>query len=851
MKKSFFKSWKFTALLIVALLCELGVAAFLKPGFMLNGEEEAYFSAEDFFKEYNTKEKAKELEEYQPEITLSSSPTNPLLVDVDYTAEDFANAPAYKATVSNEQPVAVFPEFGIKVDFGVIGNLDNGPDELIVKKLPVKNDGKTGDPLYAYDFSLASGRHEFPLSVKITIPRKAPKDCFSNVLYFNDKTHQCEQLYYEESADGNSYIVSIKHFSEVLEAVYQELFKKGESYRDFINNDVRNGLQKFDPYNGVFIQTNLDKTPESFKPVTVCAFPDFRDIIMHKTEESEKILELYKKAGAMANASKASEYVRKKLGNSVDDKYRTIMMVQGYRNDLKGMTLSFLSMIKKIPEKVADKVGNLLTLYSSIVLFDKVMAQMDDDATLEEIWDNNRFAIAGLGVAIVGIVAGAVSAPVLATACTIIGATITVGSWLSDFINSKMVYKDYTDTLSEEVYRKYMRLPNEKLVPGVTLKLTGEGWATAIEQIFNRNISTPERIADEITKLYNDYAYSFWTDLTDRERSLFFVKTLKEDDDLKEMRNRLIIAGKKDFVANPGKEAIDKFCEKTKEVLMRKTNICIYRVYKDYYAQQLTKMYNEFNNKLVPLLNQLIIIKPKDTSLAYNDPLTKSRYFPQIPDVAIGEPGFDRTDVFRPEMEFTDVLQDPVIRPCNKRNVELDPKVYMGLKADKYRETVLTTTVYHYLQFGCPKNVLIHGNGKDLEDVMGTLEFNEGASEYMNSVYALIKFDGGSGVDFDQFNGVWEYVHEENNKVVEGNGIFLRVQDTFFYAEKNPNEKLRTLTTKKYSYDRRTNTLTLYHDRFKGNECSFRIIDGKPRRLRTVSDDGDNVTTLTYKCPVN
>ncbi|MCR5683380.1 MAG: zinc ribbon domain-containing protein, partial [Clostridiales bacterium] len=204
----------FLSLLLAAQVC---VAAFRYPGFLrgkiggTQGKTDGESSSEtgefgdalaDLLDMLGmTEEDLAGLAEIMPTATAENSPGNPAFYDVTFTEAEYAAAKTLTAPVSWESPEADFPEFGIHVNMKP-WNLEYEEDTLTVKQMPVKDDPVTGARLYIYDYSLASGQHEFLTDVEITAP--VVGDDFYGFVVFNEDTGKWESAYCELSEDGKT-----------------------------------------------------------------------------------------------------------------------------------------------------------------------------------------------------------------------------------------------------------------------------------------------------------------------------------------------------------------------------------------------------------------------------------------------------------------------------------------------------------------------------------------------------------------------------------------------------------------------------------------------------------------------
>ena len=153
----------------------------------------------------------KDGKEYDEDLFIGAD-TDPENVNIVFSADEIAKAKETRAAVTAEKTSATFGS--IKVEMSPY-NLLNGDDELIVKQLGKKQDADSGCSIEAYDFSLASGTHEFCYNVVIDFPVEKNDDTYTEFVYYNESSKKWEGLYSEISDDGKYYHVYINHFTPV------------------------------------------------------------------------------------------------------------------------------------------------------------------------------------------------------------------------------------------------------------------------------------------------------------------------------------------------------------------------------------------------------------------------------------------------------------------------------------------------------------------------------------------------------------------------------------------------------------------------------------------------------------
>lgn len=213
-------------ILVVAMLAELGIAGFKYPGFLRSRE-----SSGD-----GTSVSLRPTASAAPVPTGGSggigTPTgsgadaafdeeedSPFTeaISLRYTPEQIASAPAVTAEVSWQEPVVQAGEVEVLLNSW---NLDEETDTLVVKALPELSAGEEGWCIRAYDFSLASGQHEFPTDVAITIPRET-EGLLGGCVWYNAAEDRWEDVYSEPTEDGAGYTLYVDHFSLLGEKTYK------------------------------------------------------------------------------------------------------------------------------------------------------------------------------------------------------------------------------------------------------------------------------------------------------------------------------------------------------------------------------------------------------------------------------------------------------------------------------------------------------------------------------------------------------------------------------------------------------------------------------------------------------
>lgn len=553
----------FLSLVMVAEFC---VAAFKYPGFLrkdgggsglisggghVSKEVDAY-AAEILGSIGVTQDQLNALLSEPIEATPENSPGNPKFIKTAYTAEDYANAKTLTAEVSRENPTADFPEFGIHVDLKP-WNLDNETDTLIVKKLPAKTDAATDCDLYTYDYSLASGQHEFYTDVEITAPLQGTPSAFDGVLHLNEETGVWEAVYCELSEDGLSYTAYLRHFSGATERTNRKL-------KD-LTGQVEQGIEQF-KLNG---ETIFRILPTEYRPkyqnsntflyqIGIRSGWKIEDFFSQQTKDSLRLYDniLHKTGGIPAEAGEAESW-----GTLI---YKTDASSVGMTEIENNFSETEVwRKIKSIKGASAgwQSLGAVFSVVGLSSLFMRITDQFERGVNLDKIFSSNKWNFVSAAASAAGLFCAAckaigvtaiagVSLTSVATGAAVVGAAVfaytTVDGWAEASATAKKplgnprtieeaAYHYFLSTYAtdpseqtDEDYeissaRTFTRLMNENWTSfdsshfqGVcTLDIRGNGWAKALSYLFEKYRDDPETLAKMIEKLHGGFIDQFWT----------------------------------------------------------------------------------------------------------------------------------------------------------------------------------------------------------------------------------------------------------------------------------------------------------------------------------------------------
>ena len=486
------------------------------------------------------------------EATPENSPGNPAFIEVSFTDAERASAPSQSMKVTRENPTAYFSDFGITIDLKW-WNLENEEDTLTVKRLPSKTDAVTGMELYTYDYSLASGQHEFYTPVEVTVPIVGDPYAFEGVAYRNDETGGWETVYYELSEDGNNYIAHMTHFSDdaQLSTGADKIAKMkadGLSIQDFYkeNGDT---LFRIMPYQ------DLAKYPDSHTwlwGIGLTKMPNLEQFMRKQTAQSLKTYSdlMMETGGITTEAGEAEAYAA--LGGKADAASTSHFTIS---NTKLGKAIENM----KYGGKVWSGAGHVLTVLGLNSLYWRIVDQVERGVSFKEIASSNGWNFVSAAASTTSLICGAIlalgtTATVAATATAVSGVAAVVGAavffvtqaealkvdydlmykplgdpgtieegayhyFLSDYAQSSSERPEETKNESAAAFA-FLRVMRSDLTdydkthaPGYhSLDIRGNGWAFALDYLFKKYEKNPEKLASKVEKLYDDFLTCFWTD---------------------------------------------------------------------------------------------------------------------------------------------------------------------------------------------------------------------------------------------------------------------------------------------------------------------------------------------------
>ncbi len=781
--------------LSVLMLAEAAFAGFKYPGWFRNGESRTENSIGNdtpvIKQESRTAPLAdpallaelgitqERLNQYYQEpigITAQNSPGNPAFIDVTFTQEEYDRAETLSAPVSQENPEADFPEFGIHADLKW-WNLENETDTLIVKKLPVRTCAATGSVLYTYDYSLASGQTEFPTEVEITVPVQGEKDFFDGMVHYNADAGAWEEDYYTLSEDGASCTVFMTHFSE---SAQRSAEKQLGDMRD--TAVLASAYYQTDGTSLFCVRPSEDH----------CKYLDVNTFLygvgLARIPDYEKLFKAENRYanGVLKGLLEGSGGVNAELGLSVT------ASEMGLADDTAANTQSFLEGAKFLDGKNWNTFASsyLLTAAGLCILVVNVADQVSRGVGLGNILESNRWSAASAIVGLCGFVAGAIGAAPVAAFCAlacaaIFGATKIVnagnqaykaqyplgeGATLEEMAFYYYV-SDYNDGTDRAVQNSLKRVIGKIPPPDgaahalghdTQVNIRGTGWADAFRYIADHYQADPVKMSNAIMALYQEYeAY------IDR----FFDGLNGQAGDSAKLRDICWRESTASYLSpekapelryDPNKNTqtqLNKFAASHSTLSDLEVKRCLHIVnWTENQNESWSKIWssrsaadplgpNSMNANTIGDLEQFCYITAKQTAalkaharqVLYSNTNKQinalyDRFFhdavKEVRDQLYDDvlpffntqltffiqdesiEGVRQSETAYTQFQFTDDRSFPLFRPANEKAIRDILKKRLTLQKRENKPILLVTNVYHYLRWGCPTKVAV-SDGKN------------------------------------------------------------------------------------------------------------------------------------------
>ena len=658
-----------TVFLAVILAIEGVIACFWYPGFLRTGGSG---SSNDITGKYDgTSTMSK---------SLSDADYN-----IDYTDKEIADAPKTEMKVSADNTSASSGDFS--VDFGAFNGMED--DTFTLRELPVHDFEKDGYSVQGYDFSLASGKHDFPDEVCIKVPRTEEDGDLVQFMSKNPDTGENERLYHEISDDGKSFLVYTTHFSQGVKVTKGEFGEKLK--QDITTMDVSDPLTR-DALSAFFYTYDDLKDPLLMTNVNYC-----RDDLWNKVNNSTYLPLARDMTEAMVKASEGSTEVTKSSSINSDmsgilfydneTARQTIANVDAVNNGatlaletVKGLSSGKVAEGCKVAGEFCSQVSVVTTVAGFYFNTAKAIKEVRDgkyddmEAAAWGHWSDNL----GTAVGVVGLAGAAAASTPVTVICAIGGLGLYCYSKATETpyddldqteINYRSYFNYYTpakgvlgtkgylamnffyydepddakgmgygnirrltclDDKQNSVLKKYL---SSHYVQGSisgedprsTASEPDEKWLTVLEGIYEATKDKPELLNTAVLEFYKNYTEACSPYLKDKDGNK--IKTISEADYLSFSRDAMEKRGASREAARlPTEEEMKAYTERMyKEML--KYHSPIFQQFAEYLSHQAELEVDKMiETELVPLLNTPMLFSVEDTSLKAGETFEKSVY---------------------------------------------------------------------------------------------------------------------------------------------------------------------------------------------------------------------------------
>lgn len=679
--------------------------------------------------------------------TVENSPGNPKFIQVSFTEDDYKST-SYIGRVTRDTAAVAFLDQGVIVNTRGY-NLNNEEDEVIVQPLPTKVDRISGHELHTYNIWLESGQHHFATEVEVTLPIHNGPGALQNVLYHNLETGEWEELYYEVADDGKSCTAYIDHFSEIAteEMTANDLKELGDKLDDVYN------------LNSLFLEGGLlpcNNARRNTMKVFIVNTPDFKKIAEKQTHNSKGIFEVLRKGGGVPANAGEIEFISA-CGSVVDWTSAGIAVGQAYN---------------KIGDTFLTKLGGGgLSAVGIILLNAKLMSMSMQGVHPSKISEEMRWgyfnATIGSYASLAALAGFEQSALIFGWAGLLIFAGTTAYSTYEKFLDMEVPFGSPRD-VEEGAYHTYLMTPNTTVLKKlgidspVPLKGNGDGWAEAIEAVFqqNKGILNAEQMGAKLVELYETYINYFWHGLPIEEKEKYWRKYLnmarydysnyivtlrglpypkvptekdecdrmwylyKEagikvvDDHPEELTDEGYAKIKRDirFNTNIVQGRIKDYKYRAMESLAQHTNQIVLDVIKKQYHNNIMDARKVLYNEVLPVMNTMLWFYADDSKLETDQEIDQSLYYGYNPITKKNEAGKMSKLSFQCDRKALFVSRN---NPKPLFTLQLQPK--LGTPR------LLKCTVFHYLQYGAPSFVdVFPPKDSKLEQTTATVHIEAG-----------------------------------------------------------------------------------------------------------------------------
>ncbi|HZJ83605.1 MAG TPA: zinc ribbon domain-containing protein [Clostridia bacterium] len=601
-----------------------------------------------------------------PSVRADSNP-DPLSLGISYTADEILASPAKSGPVSSESPVIELGD--VVVDFDPWNLSDE--DEFVVRTLPEKTDTAGGTSILGYDLSLSSGQNTFFTPVTVTIPRTTGEDEDGSVVLYHEAGGEWSYVSSELSEDGMSYVASIPHFSVAGE-------KKVKKYVG-TETDIRSTAGDLTTQGSLYQYMSFTALDGSFIPMVQRSIymsdSSFRKLFSSvQTDELRRLLLLAELPSQDAIAFS--------LGTLNDAQSLADAALLASRVD------AALSAAGKI------RLDGCMAGFGAILTVGRIAYQANKGGNFAAILMENKYNI--LEGILGGMAYGASYIGAAAASSVFSVAAVAVFAWslATGFYEGVSKYESY----QEHGYRFFMdqkkpRFSEYTLRVGLEgdfeLGINGENFARALKYIYDAYAGKPKELDEAVNRFYTEYANLFWTALTHEDREAHY-------------NNEYMSTVLRQKWEPPSQESIDRYTGKVIARAVSESEPILRSFARGALADMQSQLYNIMKREVEPYLNSKLTFVVKDSSLKEGQT-------------------FDTSPYWKHEITFSNRTQ-PLFAP---RFVDIsaytDDKY--APKPHKDSNVVYECTMYHYLQMGCPTQMVFKGDPEGgLAEI--TVDFN-------------------------------------------------------------------------------------------------------------------------------
>lgn len=783
-------------------------------------------------------------------VTPDNSPDNPKFIKVSFTEDEYKNSPTYSEKIIRDSiTVAEFKEQGVKVSIDSY-NLHNAEDEVKVQVLPKKTDPTYGNELYTYNVSLASGQSKFGTDVEVALPIHNGKGAVRNVLWHNPETNEWEDVYHTIAEDGKTCTAYVDHFSEFaieemtiddlkkMGKTLEEIYKKGSIFVEYENNSD-DGRATY----------NIGLVPDEA----------LEKIVRRHTPTAQSCFEILKAGGGVpANAGDAET-----------------LDLYGKGADI-GATGDAFKLYDCLPKIFKNHLGDAFTVVGEIVLYLRVRDMILRGVNPELVIEENRWSFYSAVFGNCGLLAKGLKAKGLSTACgwacVLIFAGTTVYTIREGYASAIAPLGTPMD-IEQGAYYQYLRIPNTAVLKklgiksNVPLTCTGQGWAEAIEAIFNanKNVTNPDELNAKIVELYNTYVDYFWSGNVDSKtkrdcwRSYLDLVTdewthyvnvnfieptpnLPSEEDEKVRLGNLYKTAESAKLKRSGalyavplsdkgftkiwrdcrfdsayvQARVKEYKHQAMEAITQNTNKIIYNLMEKEYRKNFLSVKGKLRSGVLPLMNTMLYFYAKDKSLKEKEPIQHSIYY-----------GYDSISKKNDSTKLCKMQFKGNKSARFEANFKKPSSFCLWLKPNISNVKLGKCNVFHYLQYGAPDSVTIRpAKGiKLLKDLVGIANFKETqAYEIPTALEGVnergfripIEFNGESEIhDLKAFSGFW-LPEELMGKYTPSKwvlGLVYMEEENEFGEYEGPGESYgnenRWMEIKYFDFNKKTSVLTI------------------------------------------